>query len=117
MSVICKNTENGTIKLFCKGADTVIIPRMAAGQDALAHTTLKHLEEYANDGLRTLCLAYRILDNDTFAEWNKVYFEASLAITDREEKVRVIAVADVICVAYINHQNSWRRLQNLLRKN
>lgn len=39
------------------------------GQQELAMATLSHLEEYANDGLRTLCLAYRVLDSDMFDEW------------------------------------------------
>ena len=87
MSVICRNPLNGLITLYCKGADTVILARLRAGQDKLAGVTLKHLEEYANDGLRTLCLAYTTIDEGVFEEWYKTFHEASIAITDRDEKV------------------------------
>lgn len=91
MSVICRNVDDGVIRLFCKGADTVIMERMKPGQDGLAMTTLSHLEEYANDGLRTLCLSYRILDEMTFDAWYKTYVQAGLAMQDREEKLMSVA--------------------------
>lgn len=74
--------------------------------------TLAHLEEYANDGLRTLCLSYKILDPYTFNEWcvfildlqvwdisliicrYKTYQEASVSLQDREQKL--MDVAEVI---------------------
>jgi Cation transport ATPase (P-type) len=31
MSVVCRNTEDGVIRLFTKGADSVIMERMKAG--------------------------------------------------------------------------------------
>ena len=48
----------GQIKLYCKGADSVIYPRLAGGQHArYADATLSHLELFACDGLRTLVFA------------------------------------------------------------
>lgn len=91
MSVICRNQQDGVIRLLCKGADSVIMERMKSGQDDLAMTTLSHLEEFANDGLRTLCLSYRILDEATFNDWYRRYLEASLSITDREGKLMQVA--------------------------
>ena len=44
-----------------------------------------HLDEFAGDGLRTLCLAMKEVDEDVWFEWNNRYLEASCAITDREE--------------------------------
>lgn len=93
MSVICRNPQNGVITLYCKGADTVILARLREGQDKLAKATLKHLEEYANDGLRTLCLAYTTIDETVFEEWYQTYHEASLAIVDRENKVSLFLVS------------------------
>lgn len=40
-----------------QGADTVIYERLSANGRAFADTTLKHLEEFAQSGLRTLCFA------------------------------------------------------------
>lgn len=48
----------GEIKLYCKGADSVIYPRLAGGEHArFADATLAHLELFACDGLRTLVFA------------------------------------------------------------
>lgn len=33
MSIICRNTEDGVIRLFCKGADSVIMDRMKQGNE------------------------------------------------------------------------------------
>ncbi|KAJ1950314.1 aminophospholipid translocase, partial [Linderina pennispora] len=43
---------DGSIKLYCKGADTVILERLnvdSNGNDPLVTTTLRHLEEYATE--------------------------------------------------------------------
>ena len=55
MSVIVRTSE-GEIKLYCKGADTVIYERLRSDQDYRG-VTLQHLESFATEGLRTLCCA------------------------------------------------------------
>lgn len=42
-----------------QGADTVIYERLAASGKEHCDATMAHLEDYGNQGLRTLCLAYR----------------------------------------------------------
>lgn len=37
-----------------------------APDDVNAPITMEHLESFAKDGLRTLCLGYRILSNDEY---------------------------------------------------
>ncbi len=56
MSVIVRSPDN---KIICmtKGADSIIIPRLLPGQDALIEHTVSFLEECANEGLRTLLIA------------------------------------------------------------
>lgn len=68
MSVIVR-TPSGKIKIFCKGADSVIYERLApktpngessdtqSSLDEYRDTTLQHLEAFASEGLRTLCFA------------------------------------------------------------
>ncbi|XP_028167946.1 probable phospholipid-transporting ATPase IA [Ostrinia furnacalis] len=57
MSVIVR-TPTGEIKLYCKGADSVIYPRLAGGPAApYSAATLAHLEHFASEGLRTLVFA------------------------------------------------------------
>jgi magnesium-transporting ATPase (P-type) len=64
MSVIVR-TPNDEIKLYCKGADSVIMERLSSNDQNIQLTT-EHLGDFANDGLRTLCLAYRILPNEEY---------------------------------------------------
>ncbi|KAL6472709.1 hypothetical protein MHYP_G00188970 [Metynnis hypsauchen] len=47
-------------------------------------------EEYAGEGLRTLALAYKNLDEAEFQQWRERHHEASTALEDREEKLDAI---------------------------
>lgn len=73
---------NGRIKLYTKGADTVIYERLAQNQ-AFAEPTLVHLEDYATEGLRTLCLAYRDVSEEEYQEWADVYDKAAAQLSGR----------------------------------
>ncbi|ODV92113.1 hypothetical protein CANCADRAFT_22881 [Tortispora caseinolytica NRRL Y-17796] len=81
---------DGRIRLFCKGADTVIFERLAENSPHVTATT-KHLEEFAVEGLRTLCIAYRDIPEDEYQRWAAVYDEAATAMTDRQEKLEAAA--------------------------
>lgn len=63
MSVIVRSLALNDQRLFllAKGADNVIFERLKAGEDELKHTTGTHLDEFANEGLRTLTLAYKVI--------------------------------------------------------
>ena len=94
MSAIVRMPE-GNIVLFCKGADSVIYSRLAKGQQAeLRSTTGQHLEMFAREGLRTLCVAKKDIDEETYQEWNKEHDLAATAIVDREGKLE--AMSDMI---------------------
>uniref|UniRef100_A0A8C1IE80 Phospholipid-transporting ATPase n=1 Tax=Cyprinus carpio TaxID=7962 RepID=A0A8C1IE80_CYPCA len=75
MSVIVRNPE-GKLSLYCKGADTIIYERL--------HPSCS---EFAGEGLRTLVLAYKDLDEEYFSEWKQRHHESSVALEDREEKL------------------------------
>ena len=45
---------------------------------------------FAGEGLRTLCLAYKDLDEADFAEWSRRHHEASTAMDEREEKLSAV---------------------------
>lgn len=55
MSVLLR-APDGDIILMCKGADSVIVERLAEGQDEMTDVTLKQLEDFANEG--TISLNY-----------------------------------------------------------
>lgn len=86
MSVIARNSR-GEIKLYCKGADTVIFERLAPNGQIFKDVTLKHLEDFANEGLRTLCLAVVDIPEDVYEQWRETYHKASTALQNRERKV------------------------------
>lgn len=86
MSVIVKNSK-GEIKLYCKGADTVIYERLAPKGSAFRDLTLQHLEEFATEGLRTLCLAVTTIPPDVYTQWKETYHKASIALQQRDAKL------------------------------
>nr|UUJ75284.1 aminophospholipid-translocating P4-type ATPase [Verticillium dahliae] len=70
---------DGVIRVYCKGADTVILERLNENNPHVEQT-LTHLEEYASEGLRTLCLAMREVSEQEFQEWNQVYEKAATTV-------------------------------------
>ncbi|KAI8388333.1 uncharacterized protein BYT42DRAFT_559728 [Radiomyces spectabilis] len=97
MSVIVKPRDSDRIVLLCKGADSVIYERLCndfgdqleleKAQRQLQEHTSSDLEEFANEGLRTLCLAYRFIAPEEYKSWNRRFQEASASIHGREEKL------------------------------
>lgn len=103
MSVIIR--RNGVIKLLCKGADNVIYDRLGPNQYDLKQRTQEHLnvslvhslrcfscllQKFAGEGLRTLVLAERDLDEDYFYIWKQKQEEAAIALDGREDKLDAI---------------------------
>lgn len=78
---------DGKIRCYCKGADTVILERLSA-DNPYVEITLQHLEEYASEGLRTLCLAMREIPEEEFQQWWKIYDEAQTTVSgNRAENI------------------------------
>ncbi|KDQ06150.1 hypothetical protein BOTBODRAFT_39791 [Botryobasidium botryosum FD-172 SS1] len=92
MSVIVRKMDENDKRVFllCKGADSVIFERLKAGQDDMKDKTGKDLEHFARDGLRTLCLAYKVIPDDEYEAWNEEYHDATTALEDREEKIEAV---------------------------
>ncbi|KAJ3733837.1 calcium transporting ATPase [Lentinula guzmanii] len=83
MSTVVRMPD-GTIKLFTKGADTVILERLSKNQP-YTEKTLAHLEEYATEGLRTLCLASRDIPEQEYRQWSTIYDQAAQTINGRSD--------------------------------
>ncbi|KAJ3349337.1 hypothetical protein GGF32_005659 [Allomyces javanicus] len=90
MSVVVRDPE-GKVRLLTKGADSVIFERLAPGQAGLMQTTLGHLQWFANDGLRTLCVAARDIDEGAFHDWHARYQAAGMLAVGRDEAMDEIA--------------------------
>uniref|UniRef100_A0A671SDF5 Phospholipid-transporting ATPase n=1 Tax=Sinocyclocheilus anshuiensis TaxID=1608454 RepID=A0A671SDF5_9TELE len=86
MSVIVRNPE-GKLSLYCKGADTIIYERLHPSCSEVMKVTTEHLNEFAGEGLRTLVLAYKDLDEEYFSEWKQRHHESNVALEYREEKL------------------------------
>ncbi|KAK5946682.1 aminophospholipid translocase [Knufia obscura] len=70
---------DGKIRIYCKGADTVILERLSKNNQ-IVDATLQHLEDYATEGLRTLCLAMREISEDEFQKWQQIYEKAATTV-------------------------------------
>ncbi|CAL1413760.1 unnamed protein product [Linum trigynum] len=89
-SVVCRYAD-GRLVLYCKGADTVIYERLADGNNELKKITREHLEQFGSAGLRTLCLAYKDLNPETYESWNEKFIQAKSSLRDREKKLDEVA--------------------------
>ncbi|KAE8894951.1 Phospholipid-transporting ATPase [Phytophthora fragariae] len=88
MSIIVRD-ENGGIKVFCKGADSVILERcdcfLSSKDDTMAHVT-----QFAEEGFRILLFAERDLDENYYNAWEHRYDEAELDIHAKESKTQAL---------------------------
>lgn len=88
MSCIVRTPANRYL-LITKGADNVIFLRLDKqrnSRDTISRTAL-HLEDFANEGLRTLCIAQRELDADFYKDWSRRYAAALASIDDSRDDI------------------------------
>lgn len=91
MSAIIRMPD-GRIILFCKGADSIIYSRLAKGeQPELRQATAEHLEMFAREGLRTLCIAQREISEEEYQAWNADHEIAASSVEDREDKLEAVS--------------------------
>ncbi|XP_035378976.1 phospholipid-transporting ATPase IC [Electrophorus electricus] len=82
MSVLVRNPE-GELKLYCKGADIVILERLRKDSPH-QESTEQALEVFAQRCLRTLCVAGRSVSEAQWTEWSHALSQAAMATTYRE---------------------------------
>ncbi|XP_062379316.1 probable phospholipid-transporting ATPase VD [Sardina pilchardus] len=94
MSVLVRHPVTGQVLLYTKGADNVVMDLVSSdaaggdrsGQQALIkEQTQRHLDQYAREGLRTLCVAKRVLEEAEYEAWLKGHMSAETSIENREE--------------------------------
>jgi phospholipid-transporting ATPase len=91
MGVVVRCAADNTLRLYVKGADSVICERLdkSAQTEKLMQKTMRHLDVFAQvrpacvracigslslqSGLRTLCFAMRSIDLNYYEQWNKEY--------------------------------------------
>ncbi|KFV70550.1 putative phospholipid-transporting ATPase VB [Dryobates pubescens] len=95
MSVVVRHPLTKEIVVYTKGADSVVMDLLEDSTRAdinaekrtkrIKEKTQKHLDCYARDGLRTLCIAKKVLNEDDFQKWANFRREAEAAIDNRDE--------------------------------
>ncbi|XP_070706126.1 phospholipid-transporting ATPase IC [Pempheris klunzingeri] len=83
MSIILKFPD-GRIRLYCKGADTVIYERLSPNSRH-KESTETALEVFANATLRTLCLSYKDISAAEWEAWSRKHKEAQVTMVNRED--------------------------------
>ena len=86
MSVVVR-TPDGRIMSMIKGADSILLPLLHKGQDALKDKINKDLDEYANEGLKTLILTQKEIDPIFFRQWNTRWEDAMKLKGDEKENM------------------------------
>uniref|UniRef100_A0A673YT87 Phospholipid-transporting ATPase n=1 Tax=Salmo trutta TaxID=8032 RepID=A0A673YT87_SALTR len=101
MSVVLCHPITREIVMYTKGADNTmmelletpyILPGMEGSHKNIPASTQKHLDWYAKEGLRTLCLAKKVLSKKTYEDWSLVRQDAVAAINNREELLMETAI-------------------------
>ncbi|XP_077778143.1 phospholipid-transporting ATPase IK [Podarcis muralis] len=85
MSIVVRDPE-GHIKLYTKGADTVILERLHRDR-VTEGCTVKALDTFAAETLRTLCVAMRDVDESEFSLWSKKHHAASVLLQNRAQEL------------------------------
>ncbi|XP_059146032.1 phospholipid-transporting ATPase VB-like [Physella acuta] len=94
MSVIVRHPISREIVLYVKGADSCIfnVLHRKYQEDEeckrLLEATHKYLEGYALRGLRTLCMAKKVLSEQEYGEWAIKHKKAEIDMNNRDELIR-----------------------------
>ncbi|XP_036914129.1 phospholipid-transporting ATPase IK-like [Sturnira hondurensis] len=94
MSVLVRNPE-GLIYLYTKGADTVLFDRLhkkdlLRKEQTMKMATEQALTSFAEETLRTLCLAYKKVDENIYEEWRHRHEEASILLQNRAQALHQV---------------------------
>uniref|UniRef100_A0A8D0F0P7 Phospholipid-transporting ATPase n=1 Tax=Strix occidentalis caurina TaxID=311401 RepID=A0A8D0F0P7_STROC len=85
MSVLVRDPQ-GTIRLYTKGADTVILERLQRRGPNETFTEMA-LDRFAEETLRTLCLASKEVSEIEYSMWSRRHHEASVLLQDRAREL------------------------------
>lgn len=93
MSVIVKHPKTKEIILYCKGADTAVLPCLTSVADdseikKVIDKTQQHLNSYARLGLRVLVMAKRVLSQKEYKDWYQNHIEIERSHENLEKRTR-----------------------------
>lgn len=85
MSVLLRSHTTNQLILLMKGADDKVLAALAAHQHK--SEIIADVEQFAQLGLRTLCLCQRVVSESEYAKWSIKLNKAATAMKDRESLV------------------------------
>ncbi|XP_078403348.1 phospholipid-transporting ATPase VD [Cetorhinus maximus] len=91
MSVVVRHPLTNMVVVYTKGADSVMMDLLdisAKGHRELKgiqERTQNYLDDYAKEGLRTLCIAKKVMNDAEYSEWLKFHLLAETSIDNQEE--------------------------------
>ncbi|XP_059700870.1 phospholipid-transporting ATPase VD [Haemorhous mexicanus] len=95
MSVVVRHPLSNKVVVYTKGADSVIMDLLRTAsevhtnnseiEEKIKERTQQHLDDYARRGLRTLCIAKKVMSDAEYAEWLNHRFLAETSIDNRED--------------------------------
>eukprot|EP00775_Hariotina_reticulata_P007204 gene7204-7418_t len=86
MSIIVRHPETGKLIMMTKGADSMILARLAANEPGRQQVEA-HLDEMAHNGYRTLTIAQQDLSVQEFTNWQARYEEAQNDLGNRDRRM------------------------------
>ncbi|TSW48746.1 putative phospholipid-transporting ATPase VD [Bagarius yarrelli] len=92
MSVVVRHPLTSQVVVYTKGADNVIMELAGTSDQGdcsreIMKRTQRHLDDYAKEGLRTLCVAKRVLQEVEYKAWLSEHVFAETSIENREELI------------------------------
>lgn len=84
MGIVVKHLHSGKLIFYLKGAETVMKDKVKPNQRV---TIDEACENLANEGLRTLVISQKLLDEQEFMQWQERYKEAKADLNNREKAV------------------------------
>ena len=97
-SIIVKDLKNNKIAVYTKGSDRKIFNSINEfSKKNILPSTQEHVDQFARQGLRTLCYCYRIIDENEYYEWEKEYEDMNYKfINNKNLKPELLKVMDKI---------------------
>lgn len=84
MSIIVRDRQRNEYVLFCKGADSSILDRCVCKTEKLYDTSLR---TFAENGWRVIVVAYKVLNEYEYKQYDALLADATTDIVNRETKL------------------------------
>ncbi|EQC36244.1 hypothetical protein SDRG_06351 [Saprolegnia diclina VS20] len=103
MSIVLRDIANDVIVVYTKGADvnvaSVLRRPLSESAVTMRADTMRHVQDYAGEGLRTLLCAYKVVDEAWYLGWAERYAAAAQSLPDVDRRQKGLPNAIDKCFA------------------